>query len=84
MSLQVQKLLHCYAESINCEIFQSLTWPLQLPDKPPNYYISIDFITNTLTTISRLLLASFGSQKIDSVKNEEMCLSYRTKEVCNF
>lgn len=80
--LQVTKLLDCYVRSINCEIFQSLTSPLQLPDSPPNYYISIDSITNTLTSLSRLLFASFGSEKIDEVKNEENCLKYQTKMVC--
>lgn len=80
--LQVTKLLDCYVKSINCEVFQSLTLPLKLPDSPPNYYISIDSITNTLTSLSRLLFASFGSIKIDTVKNEENCLKYQTEMVC--
>lgn len=69
---------------MNCEIFRSLTLPLKLPDSPPNYYISIDLITNTLTSLSRLLLASYGSLKIGTVHNEDSCLSFRTKSVCNF
>lgn len=81
--LQVTKLLDCYVKSINCEVFQTLTSPLQLPDSPPNYYISIDSITNTITSLSRLLFASFGSKKIDEVKNEENCLKYQTEMVCN-
>jgi len=81
--LQVDKLLHCYVKSINCNIFQSLTLPLVLPDSPPNYYISIDLVTNILTSLSRLLFASFGSQKIDKVQNEDSCLNYKAKQVCN-
>jgi len=79
--LQVTKLLHCYVKSINCEIFQSLTSPLHLPDNPPNYYVSIDLITNTLTSLSRLLFASFGSTKINEVQNEENCQNYITEQV---
>lgn len=82
--MQVSKLLHCYVKSINCEIFQSLTLPIQLPDIPPNYYISVNMITNTLTSLTRLLLASFGSEKLSSVQNEEDCLNYETKSVCKF
>lgn len=77
------KLLDCYVKSINCEIFQSLTLPVQLPNSAPNYYISIDLIQNTLTSLSRLLLASFGHEKISTVENEEKCLSYKTKQVCD-
>lgn len=77
-------MLHCYVKSTNCELFQSLTLPLQLPDGPPNYYISIDLITNTLTSLSRLLFASFGSMKIESVQNEESCLNYKIKPVSTF
>ncbi|VVC32764.1 Hypothetical protein CINCED_3A001406 [Cinara cedri] len=76
----VTKLLDCYVKSINCELFQSLTSPLQLPDSRPNYYISIDSITNPLTSLSRLLFASFGSQKINSILNEEDCINYQTQQ----
>lgn len=69
---------------MNCEVFQSLTSPLHLPDSPPAYYISIDLITNTITSLSRLLFASFGSKIINKVQNEDNCLNYRTKQVCNF
>lgn len=69
---------------MNCEVFQSLTSPLHLPENPPNYYISIDMITNTLTSLSRLLFASFGSKIINKVQSEEKCLNYRTKQVCNY
>jgi len=69
---------------MNCEVFQSLTAPLHLPENPPNYYISIDLITNTITSLSRLLFASFGSKIINEVQNEENCLNYRTKQVCSF
>ncbi|XP_026823477.1 nicastrin [Rhopalosiphum maidis] len=79
-SSYVTKLLDCYVKSMNCEIFQSLTSPLHLPDSPPNYYVSIDMITNTLTSLSRLLFASFGSKLISKVQNEEKCLYYRTKQ----
>lgn len=82
--LQVTKLLHCYVKSINCEIFQSLTSPLHLPDDPPNYYVSIDLITNTLTSLSRLLFASFGSKKINEIQNEEHCQNYITEQVNSF
>lgn len=68
---------------MNCEIFQSLTSPIQLPESPPNYYISVNLITNTITSLTRILLASFGSEKINSVQNEEDCLTYETKQVCN-
>lgn len=61
-----------------------MTLPVKLPDSPPNYYVSINSITNMLTSISQLLFASFGSQKIDSVQNEENCLNYKTKEVGYF
>jgi len=69
---------------MNCDVFQSLTSPLHLPDSPPSYYISIDLITNTITSLSRLLFASFGSKIINKVQNEENCLNYRTKQVCRF
>jgi hypothetical protein len=78
----VTKLLDCYVKSINCDLFKSLTSPLLLPDHPPNYYISIDLITNTLTSLSRLLFASFG-KKITEVQNEENCIDYETKPVSN-
>ncbi|XP_050440405.1 nicastrin [Adelges cooleyi] len=74
----IKKLLDCYVKSTNCTLFQSLT-SLPLPDRPPNYYISIDLITNTITTLTRLLLSSFGSSKIESVLNEEDCNTYETK-----
>lgn len=80
--MQVTKLLDCYVKSMNCELFKSLTSPLILPDHPPNYYISIDLITNTLTSLSRLLFASFGN-KITEVQNEENCIGYETKPVSN-
>ncbi|KAF0763550.1 nicastrin, partial [Aphis craccivora] len=79
-SSYVTKLLDCYVKSMNCEVFQSLTAPLHLPENPPNYYISIDMITNTLTSLSRLLFASFGSKIINKVQSEEKCLNYRTKQ----
>ncbi|CAH1736880.1 nicastrin [Aphis gossypii] len=79
-SSYVTKLLDCYVKSMNCEVFQSLTSPLHLPENPPNYYISIDMITNTLTSLSRLLFASFGSKIINKVQSEEKCLNYRTKQ----
>lgn len=79
-SSYVSKLLDCYVKSMNCEVFQSLTSPLHLPDSPPAYYISIDLITNTITSLSRLLFASFGSKIINKVQNEDNCLNYRTKQ----
>lgn len=66
---------------MNCEVFQSLTSPSHLPDNPPNYYISIDLITNTLTSLSRLLFASFGSNKIKDVQNEEECINYKSQTI---
>lgn len=67
---------------MNCEIFQSLTSPLQLPESPPNYYVNINLITNTLTSLSRLLFSSFGNNKINEVQNEDDCFNYETKPVC--
>lgn len=39
-------------------------------------------ITNTLTSLSRLLFASFGN-KINEVQNEENCMGYEPKPVSN-
>ncbi|XP_050535168.1 nicastrin isoform X2 [Daktulosphaira vitifoliae] len=76
----IKELLYCYTKSINCTEFQSLTSPISLADTPPNYYISVDLFTNPITSLTRLLLSSFGSLKIDNVFNEEDCNTYTSKQ----
>lgn len=55
--IQVDELLHCYLESLNCSFFRNVSNDAPLPNTPAPLYVGVHGNNNTVTRLTGLTLA---------------------------
>lgn len=78
---QVDELLHCYLETMNCDLFRKATFQPRLPDRPPSLYVGVNGTNTTITMLTGSTLALLTGTEIDL--NQTFCQNNETDRVRN-
>jgi hypothetical protein len=75
----VDELLHCYVQSANCTLFQSIARKVALPSAPWDLYVGVHQNDKTITVYTKALMIVLQGTNVTNITSEEDCKT--TKKV---
>lgn len=75
----MDELLHCYLDTMDCDLFQKATFQLRLPARRPPLYVGVNVNNNTITMLTGSTLALLTGSQVPL--NQSLCQNNDTDKV---